>query len=87
MERDYKPRKIKPLDYQCRTADPHNLRFAITHMRWATCPYWIGHARYKNRLLGDLLFEKWNKRPQSAYKLYWRLHPDEYLGSKEVYKK
>ena len=83
----YTPHGIRPIDYQCRTADPSGLRFSITRMRWASCPYWLGHRALKNRLLGELLFDKWNKRPTSAYKLYWRTHPGEYEASCEYYKK
>jgi hypothetical protein len=55
------------------------VRYLIKRSRMAAqCPYWQGHARYMNRTGGHLLFNKWNKRPTSAYKLYWRLHPDEY---------
>lgn len=41
------------------------------------CPYWIGHSIVQNRLFGDLLFEKWCKRPSKSYNLYWKLHPKE----------
>jgi hypothetical protein len=44
---------------------------------YCPCPYWNGHRDKMNRLLGDLLFDKWYKRPNSAYKLYWRMHPNE----------
>lgn len=87
MDREYKPRGIKPIDYQCRTADPMSIRFALKHMRWASCPYHVGHAAVKKRSLNDLLFEKWNKRPSGAYKLYWRLHPEEYAASQQYWKK
>ena len=73
----YTPYRLTPSNYQCRTADPMGLRFAITHMRWASCPYHLAHRKIKNRLLGDLLFDKWHKRPTGAYKLYWRTHPKE----------
>jgi len=45
------------------------------------CPYWIGHIIFQKRLLSNLLFEKWYKRPQASYRLYWRLHPEEYEKS------
>ena len=45
------------------------------------CPYWFRHADEQNRILGDLLFDKWQKRPSSAYALYWRLHPSEYAAA------
>lgn len=83
----YKPQRITPINYQCRTADPMGLRFALIRMRWASCPYHVGHAAIKKRLLNDLLFEKWNKRPQTAYKLYWRTHPGEYEASCKYWKK
>ena len=44
-------------------------------------PYWENHARLKNRLMGDQLFDKWCKLPNRALALYWRLHPDEALAS------
>ena len=81
----YTPRGINPMDYQNRTAAPDNLRFAITHMRWASCPYHLVHRDIKNRILSDLLFDKWHKRPSSAYKLYWRLHPDEVKAVEDYY--
>jgi len=63
-------------DYQYRTA-MGGWRFILAHHRFACCPYWNAHREFKNRLLGDLLFEKWQKRPATAYKLYWRMHPEE----------
>ena len=84
---DYKPYRIKPITYQCRTADPTGLRFAVTRMRWASCPYHLVHREIKGRLLGNLLFEKWIKRPNSAYKLYWRTHPKEEQAVDDYYNK
>lgn len=86
MDCTYKPYRLTPTNYQCRTADPHGMRFAITKMRWVSCPYNMLHAEIKGRLLGDLLFDKWNKRPNSAYKLYWRTHPGEEQAISEYYK-
>lgn len=85
--REYTPYRLTPTNYQSRTADPCGLRFAITHMRWASCPYHLVHREIKGRLLGDLLFEKWHKRPSSAYKLYWRMHPEEERAVSDFYKK
>ena len=75
-------------DYQSRSACS-GWRFCVEYqMKFsAQCPYWIGHKDVKNRILGDLLFEKWHKRPKSAYKLYWRTHPTEYEAANARYKK
>lgn len=75
-------------DYQNRTAIS-GWRFCIEYqMKFAaTCPFWFGHRKIKNRLLGELLFQKWNKRPRTSYKLYWRLHPYEYEQSKKFFRK
>lgn len=64
-------------------------RYVVKYMmtRPASCPYWLGHAESQNRLLGDLLFDKWNKRPNTAYKLYWHLHPKEYTAANQFYKR
>ena len=71
-------------DYQPRTAIG-GWRFALKHMfKNGPCPYNLGHRAVQQRLLGDLLFEKWHKRPNSAYKLYWRTHPTE-LKATESY--
>ena len=86
MDKNYKPYRLTPLNYQCRTADPCGLRFAITRKRWASCPYHMVHREIKGRLHGELLFDKWNKRPASAYKLYWRLHPAEEAAIDAYYK-
>lgn len=87
MDKAYKSQRINSYNYQSRTADPKGLRFAIQRMRWVTCPYHRVHAKIKGRLLGDLLFEKWHKRPTSAYKLYWRLHPKEEQAVTDYYNK
>ncbi len=64
-------------EYHSRTAW-NGWRFALKYQfKNGPCPYHLAHRNIKNRLLGDLLFEKWNKRPSSAYKLYWRMHPAE----------
>jgi hypothetical protein len=44
----------------------------------AMCPYWNGHSFIKQRLLSELLFQKWIKRPNKSYILYWKMHPQEY---------
>ena len=85
MDKTYTPYRIKPINYQCRTADPSGMRFSITHMRWASCPYHNVHAKLQGRLLGSLLFDKWNKRPNSAYKLYWRTHSAEEAAVEAYY--
>jgi len=73
-------------DYQMRSA-MGGWRFTLKHrFKNGPCPYWRGHAGIKRRLLNNLLFEKWLKRPQSAYKLYWRLHPEEFKAANEWYK-
>ena len=65
------------------------IQYCIKYMmkKPAQCPFWFGHRAVQNRLLGDLLFEKWHKRPQSAYKLYWVHHPDEYEKANKAWKK
>lgn len=74
-------------DYQNRTATS-GWRFAIKHLfKNGSCPYNLGHCAVQNRLLGDLLFEKWNKRPGSAHKLYWRTHPTELEATESQWRK
>lgn len=74
-------------DYQNRTA-ASGWRFCIEYrMKFAAqCPYWLAHRDIKNRSIGELLFEKWNRRPQRAYKLYWRTHPGEYEAANNLFK-
>jgi len=48
------------------------------------CPYWIAHSIVQNRLFGDLLFEKWCKRPSKSYNLYWKLHSEEYKNTLNI---
>lgn len=64
------------------------MRYVFDNMfnRPGQCPYWIGHRYIKGRILGDLLFDKWNKRPNTAYKLYWYLHPEEYAKANNLLK-
>lgn len=48
------------------------------------CPYWMGHKAIKKRFNGDLFFEKWVNLPQSAYRLYWRQHPEEFAAANNL---
>lgn len=74
-------------EYQSRTAWG-GWRFALKYQfKNGPCPYNIAHRSVQKRLLNDLLFEKWHRRPQSAYKLYWRTHPEELKASDEYWQR
>lgn len=62
-------------------------RFWQRHrMQTDSCPYNIAHCLVQKRLLNDLLFEKWQKRPNRAYALYWRMHSKEAQAVSDVWK-
>ena len=53
------------------------------------CPYNIAHRKTQGRgkLQGRLLFKKWVNRPNRAYALYWRMHPQEELAVNNYWKR
>lgn len=44
--------------------------------KWYPCPGNIYHLVERN----DILFERYNGRPDKSYVVYWRTHPSEYLS-------
>lgn len=58
------------------------MRFRLDNMKPGSTPFCIPHQIKCFPIMPehavDMRFLKWMARPQSACKLYWKLHPDEY---------
>jgi hypothetical protein len=52
----------------------------------AQTPYWNMHKQVQKRIFGNLLFDKWYKRPQASYKLYWKQHKHEVQKIDRLYR-
>jgi hypothetical protein len=42
-------------------------------LKWNPCPGFIGHQHPRQ----EILFDHYVKRPYTAWRVYWRLHPIE----------
>jgi len=51
------------------------------------CPGHIAHGLVIGERRAEILFDHYQKRPRIAYRVYWRMHPEELRLVQEIYKK